>query len=251
MYASQDAEGQPGVIRHVIWSDVVACPRCAATTTYAELRVRYQPLRFSDDASCAGCGYQDVAKAWSRVTETVKDDVLDVEVTRRLRVPWRIYGRGENGNWMRPATDQDLSDARSVETDELPVGAPVRRLVWGDLHRGGYHLGMTHLHHLYSPRNFRTIAHLWAAIDHEATELRDALRLFVLSYNASHATLMTRVVLKKNSTDFILTGAQSGVMYVSGLPVEKNVLAGLRRKVKVFADAAHPWPRWSSRRCYR
>ena len=37
--------------------------------------------------------------------------------------------------------------------------------------------------------------------------------------------------------DFVLTGAQSGVMYVSSLPVEKNVFAGVERKIKTFANA--------------
>lgn len=32
---------------------------------------------------------------------------------------------------------------------------------------------------------------------------------------------MTRVVAKRNAKDFVLTGAQSGVLYISKLPVEK------------------------------
>jgi len=119
----------------------------------------------------------------------------------------------------------------------LPAEAPIRELHWGDLHRSGYHHGMTHLHHLYTARNFRALAVLWRLIDDEPEELRQALRLLVLSYNAAHSTLMTRVVLKKNSTDFVVTGAQSGVMYVSGLPVEKNVFVGVRRKISTFAAA--------------
>ena len=59
----------------------------------------------------------------------------------------------------------------------------------------------------------------------------------LLSYNASHCTLMTRVVAKKASKDFVLTGAQSGVLYISKLPVEKNILLGLRRKAKPIAEA--------------
>ena len=51
-----------------------------------------------------------------------------------------------------------------------------------------------------------------------------------------HSTLMTRVVVKKNSKDFVLTGAQSGVLYISSLPVEKNILTGIERKYKNFAD---------------
>src|SRR5690606_41092506 len=34
-----------------------------------------------------------------------------------------------------------------------------------------------------------------------------------------------------------LTGAQSGVLYISGLPVEKNVIEGIARKAKSFRNA--------------
>ena len=48
---------------------------------------------------------------------------------------------------------------------------------------------------------------------------------------------MTRVVAKRNAKDFVLTGAQSGVLYISKLPVEKNILLGLKRKSIPFEEA--------------
>ena len=44
-------------------------------------------------------------------------------------------------------------------------------------------------------------------------------------------------MVKTGSKDFILTGAQSGVLYVSSLPVEKNVLLGIARKAAPFVSA--------------
>ena len=67
--------------------------------------------------------------------------------------------------------------------------------------------------------------------------MQDALRLLVLSYNATHSTLMTRVVVKNGENDFVQTSAQSGVLYVSGLPVEKNILQGVKRKIKFFRQS--------------
>ena len=64
-----------------------------------------------------------------------------------------------------------------------------------------------------------------------------ALKLLLLSYNGAHCTLMTRVVAKHDAKDFVLTGAQSGVLYISKLPVEKNILLGLKRKAKPFEEA--------------
>lgn len=236
LYASTGPGGQDGVIRHVIWSDVVTCPKCGNETTYADVRVRYGPLRFDDHFSCP-CGYYGSPDDWQRVVETFKDPWTGETGTRRRRVPWKVYGKSADGNWSREATERDAAAEDEVAKRGLPEGAPIVPLHWGDLHRSGYHQGITHLHHLYTARNFYALATLWRLIDEEPTELREALRLLVLSYNATHSTLMTRVVLKKQSKDFIVTGAQSGVMYVSGLPVEKNVFIGVERKIKTFSAA--------------
>jgi 16S rRNA G966 N2-methylase RsmD len=236
LYDAEGPGGQVGTVRQIIWSDVVQCPRCGAETTYVETRVRYEPLRFDDSFTCV-CSYTGSPDDWARALEDVVDPWTGETHRRRRRVPWRVYGTSSTGNWSRIATDEDGVAEADVLARDLPTGAPIVPLHWGDLHRSGYHQGMTHLHHLYTARNFRALATLWQLIEDEPKEFREALRLLVLSYNAAHSTLMTRVVLKKDSKDFVVTGAQSGVMYVSGLPVEKNVFVGVRRKIKTFAAA--------------
>lgn len=236
LYDAKSPDGQDGVVRQIIWSDVVECPRCGIETTYTDTRVRYGPLRFDDRFTCS-CGHTGSPDDWKRVHEDVVDPWTGEAQTRRRRVPWKVYGSSATGNWSRAATDDDAAAEADALARGLPVGAPIVPLRWGDLHRSGYHQGMTHLHHLYTARNFRALATLWQSIEDEPEDLREALRLLVLSYNAAHSTLMTRVVLKKNSKDFVVTGAQSGVMYVSGMPVEKNVFTGVQRKIKTFAAA--------------
>jgi hypothetical protein len=78
---------------------------------------------------------------------------------------------------------------------------------------------------------------MWELAGEFPDDTRDALRLLILSYNSSHSTLMTRVVVKKGQKDLVLTGSQSGVLYISGLPVEKNVIEGVARKAKAFKEA--------------
>jgi hypothetical protein len=43
--------------------------------------------------------------------------------------------------------------------------------------------------------------------------------------------------VKKGIQDFVTTGAQSGVLYVSGLPLEKNIYKGLMRKITTLSEA--------------
>jgi hypothetical protein len=98
-------------------------------------------------------------------------------------------------------------------------------------------MGISHLHHFYTKQNFLAMNLLWRKAEEFEVKVSNAIRLLLLSYNASHATLMTRVVVKKNSKDFVLTSAQSGVLYISSLPVEKNIFMGVKRKLKSFEDA--------------
>lgn len=237
LYQAEDPAGEIGAIRHTIWADVLVCPNCRTETTYWRAAVRHDPLRLESSFTCSGCRKEIAVDQCERPVETVDDPLLGRTVERKRRVPVLVYGKSKSGNWRREATLADTHLAERASETEIPSGAPVADIAWGDLYRAGYHRGITHVHHFYTRRNFLAVAVLWNLIDEFDEDIRDALRLLVLSFNATHSTLMTRVVVKKNQKDLVLTGAQSGVLYVSGLPVEKNVFEGVRRKAATFVEA--------------
>lgn len=236
IYAAKDPSGEIGTIRHVIWSDIVICPHCSRETTYWDATVRYDPLVMSDNFECKGC--QKIVKVddCERAFETVPD-MFEGEVVRKKRVVARVYGITGKTKWQRSTIKDDIEIIEEIDTMPLPSSAPNADIVWGDLHRSGYHKGIKKLHHFYTRRNFLVVATMWELASKFPEAVRDALRLVILSYNSSHSTLMTRVVVKKGQKDLVLTGAQSGVLYISGLPVEKNVIEGVARKAKVFKEA--------------
>jgi 16S rRNA G966 N2-methylase RsmD len=237
VYFAKDPEGNKGVIRHVIWSDVLSCPKCQKENTYLESLVDTQPIKVRDNFICQKCGIGSPANFAKRVTEKYNDPILKRTITRKKRVPVIVYGQTGSKKWKRPVNSSDVRLISKVSKISIPKGAPIEALKWGDLYRAGYHLGISHLHHFYTSRNFLVLARLWEAIKQEPLEYQNALRLLILSYNSSHSTLMTRVVIKKRQKDFVLTGAQSGVLYISGLPVEKNIFLGVKRKVKTLSEA--------------
>lgn len=240
LLAVADDRGCPGVLRHAIWSDVLLCPHCGHEQSFWEVAVCRQPLRLREADEphvCPACATTTRLGAAGRATEVVFDELLGQSVERRKRVPVRIHGRTGTRKWQREVLPSDLELLRQVDAHPLPASTPVAPLKLGDLYRSGYHFGMTHLHHLYTRRNLISVATLLELVERRDARVRDALRLLVLSYNQSHATLMTRVVVKSGQTDFVLTGAQSGVLYVSSLPVEKNVIDGIARKVKPLRDS--------------
>lgn len=240
LLVAEDDQGHPGVLRHAIWSEVLVCPECGHEHSWWGAAVKRNPLRLragDELVECPACHEPSSLCSCARATERVFDDVLGKVVERRKRVLVRVYGRTGKRKWQRSPMPSDQDVLTEVNGRAVPASVPVAELVLGDLYRSGYHFGITHLHHLYTRRNLITIATLMELVSKRTSEVQDALRLLVLSYNQSHATLMTRVVVKDGSTDFVLTGAQSGVLYVSGLPVEKNVIEGIGRKVKPFRDS--------------
>ena len=237
LYAAIDDEGKEGWIRHAIWSDVLACPDCRGETTFWDAAVTLAPAAIAQNFKCPACGCVVSMDEIERVFETFQDLLTGRIAERKKRVLKRIYGESQGRKWSRPATAEDEVILRQASETPIPAWFPIAEIPWGDLYRSGYHKGITHLHHFYTPRNLLAMATIWEQIETAPPELRDALKFLALSYNATHATLMTRVVVKQSEKDFVLTGAQSGVLYISGLPVEKNLFAGLRRKAKTIAQA--------------
>lgn len=235
-----DDEGGVGVLRHAIWSEVLICPHCAHEHTFWDAAIEEAPLRLRGaDApyACQSCGKSISTGSAGRAVETVQDPLLGIQVQQRKRVLQRVYGKTGSRKWRRPVNQSDLAALDLVASYPLPCSIPVAELTRGDLYRSGYHFGITHLHHLYTRRNLICLGTLLDLVEERDASVQAALKLLVLSYNQSHSTLMTRVVIKDGQSNFVLTGAQSGVLYISSLPVEKNILEGVARKVKPLRDS--------------
>lgn len=237
MYDALDPSGRQGSIRHAVWSDLISCPECGNELSLWDASVTLKPAQIATRFDCPKCHSEVALDDAVRKTETLKDELLGRSVESRSRVVARIYGSTGKSRWSRAVTSDDLELLSRIEAEPMPGCVPHVSIPWGDLYRGGYHKGMTHLHHFYTRRNLIIFAALWEATESYSHSLRDALRFWLLSYNAAHATIMTRVVAKSNQKDLVVTSAQPGVLYVSGLPVEKNLFAGLRRKLKTITDA--------------
>mgnify|MGYP005840025877 CR=1 FL=1 len=237
LYKAKNPEGVDGYIRHAIWSDILICRHCQNEVPYWDAAVRFDPLKMVSSFTCPYCKEKIEIDSCNRATETVEDTFSRKPVTQKKRVLARIYGQSGKTKWSRPPTDDDYELYSRINMLGLPETAPNQRIEWGDLRRSGYHKGIESLHHFYTRRNFFVLSTLWEMISAYDAEIQNALKMLVLSYNASHSTLMTRVVVKKGQKDLVLTGAQSGVLYVSGLPVEKNILEGISKKAKALAKA--------------
>lgn len=235
-YAAKSPEGAAGSIRYAIWTEILVCPECGAEIDYFSHGTSRNPATIKDSIECPCCHKVSFVDEMAFLTEDYDDRLLGKTISRKKRKLAWIYGVSDGVNWDRAATTEDEAIICKLEEEFTPTETP-REIEWGDLHRTGYHYGITHLHHFYTIRNFRVMSELWKLTGTYPEREADALKLLLLSYNGAHCTLMTRVVAKHDAKDFVLTGAQSGVLYISKLPVEKNILLGLKRKAKPFEEA--------------
>ena len=224
-------------MRHVIWSDLLRCPRCHRNVSLWDSCVSRAPAAFTSRFTCHHCAYHVSLDEAERVTETTADEVLATNRQVRARRPVWLYGSTGSSCWSRPVNQDDLELLSRIDRAPLPDSVPVVAIPWGDLYRRGYHQGITHLHHFYTRRNLIVFTRLWERTKAYSGAMTAALRFWLLSYNAAHATVMTRVVAKSGQPDLVVTSAQPGVLYVSGLAVEKNLIAGLRRKLSTITRA--------------
>lgn len=237
LYSCRDESGKDSQIRHTVWSDVLVCPKCDQEITYHDLFVEHDPINIKDTGICPNCSFDGGKEDFINKLETIKDPILNQELQQKTRVPVLIYGQTNKNKWKRTVNQDDIDLISVIKKEFIRNKYEPKNIEWGELFRSGYHTGITHLHHFYTQRNYYVMMKLWEMTDNYSEKIRDALRLVLLSYNAAHSTLMTRVVVKKNSKDFVLTSAQSGVLYISSLPVEKNIIIGTERKLKNFIDA--------------
>lgn len=237
LYEAEDNDGEMGIIRHIVYTEFIQCKNCKNEDSYGNACVSFNPVKINADWTCNQCGLTQQVKKSTRVVEEKYDEFLSKNILIRKRRPFIIYGKTKGKNWRRRATKSDIEIDYIANSKTVKDSVPQTEMDWGDLHRTGYHNGISHIHHFYTPRNLAVLSIFWDELKNAKSEFVNSLKLWILSYNTSHSTMMTRVVLKKNQNDFVLTGAQPGVLYISSLPVEKNIIFGLERKIKTFTKA--------------
>lgn len=124
-------------------------------------------------------------------TEQYYDGILRKTCTRKKRIPAWVYGVTDGRNWNRAAIADDVDRVIEVERELQRVDSSPKKIQWGELHRNGYHYGISYLHQFYTARNYLVIRKLWDAADNYTSSIRDAIRLLLLkSYDEAYSSIL-------------------------------------------------------------
>jgi 16S rRNA G966 N2-methylase RsmD len=239
MYAVIDPNGTVGELRHAVWTEHLFCPRCQLEMRFWESAVSVHPPAIRDRILCQ-CGHNFRSAAAKRVIEDYFDPLTQEWRQRRVRSLAWVCGVSGSTTWQRPVETSDIDVLSDISDDALRAIVPKVEVINPgamELYRSGYHFGLKYLHDFYTRRNLATIASAWQLVSADQSSLGRSLRLWLSSYNATHSTIMTRIVAKKSAKELVVTGAQPAALYVSSIPVEKNILRGLERKLNSFVKS--------------
>lgn len=216
-----------GTVNYIIWSDVFTCPDCTGEVVFWDTAVDKRAGKVRKKFRCPKCDAELNKKSMKRAWVTMYDEVLGKTIRRVKRVPVLVDYNVGSSRFEKVPDAFDLALVEKIDELNIPYWYPTDPLPEGDKTAEPRRLGITHVHHFYTKRNLWVLSQLHQAVRPD-TRVGRALRFLIQSYNLTHSTLMTRIIFKSNGSKPTLSGHQSGTLYVSSLPVEKNILRGLR-----------------------
>ena len=244
-----------GKINYIIWSDCYICPICANEIIFWDTAINKVEGRILDDFNCPKCNTvlsktpanqkreekkqptdrRPIAEKLERSWVTKYDSRLNTTVRIIKQVPVLINYtiKGEKGRFEKKPDQFDFDLLNKIDEFDINYRFPTNRIPKGDKTGEPINRGITHVHHFYTRRNLLFLSALRDKAKNSPIERQ--LKFLINSYDLTHSTLMSRIIFKSGGKKPVLTGYQSGTLYIPSLPVEKNIIEGIRnQKLKII-----------------
>lgn len=213
MYETLHVDGKTkGRIDYTVWSEVFICPDCDCEVVFLEEAMDKESKRVMKTFTCPHCSADIAKKMMERAVETVYDDLLTSSRQQPKRKPVEIVYRVGKEKHSKIPDEQDIRLLARIAKLPSPQGIPLTAYPYDDMWEAPRMLarGITHVHHLFMPRQLRIVALLWSkALTAQAAVM--SMLLFWLDQSIAGLSLLNRY----GPTHFSQVNRQmSGVCYV-------------------------------------
>jgi 16S rRNA G966 N2-methylase RsmD len=223
--------GVPSV-NYVLWSQVLLCTNCGADISFADAVIAPDGSMVSS-FDCPSCSVELTKSICENRHASVFDPILGQAVERNEYRP-RYVARDSAD--LEELNASDLSAIQAGERLSFD-GVPVVPLMfdgreWGDMYRAGYHFGVTHVHHFWTPRNLAVLSAMWRQAS--SMEHANQMRFVLTSFMVKTGSLMHNVSVKDGRVN--LAGQIFNTLQIPSLSAERNLFQLAEGKV---ADLTH------------
>ncbi len=223
---------QPGRINYTVWSDVFICPICSGEIVFWEAAVDHHAGKVMDEFRCPHCQSLQTKRSLARARKTVFDKALNQAIQQTKSTPVLINYTAGKARSEKAVSAFDHALIEKIESADNPYWYPTDRMPDGyNTEQPKKSHGITHVHHFYTRRNLHVISDL-----NDITKNAPEIYMVKSAYDLTHSTTMSRMIFKAGNK-LVLTGYQSGTLYISSIPIEKNIINGFKDKIREFIKA--------------
>ncbi|HDH16017.1 MAG TPA: DNA methylase [Gammaproteobacteria bacterium] len=221
MYETKHSDGRIGKINYTVWSDVFACPECAADIVFWDEAVDQENGKVRDKFPCPKCGASLTKRSMERSWETIFDTALNKTVKQAKHVPVRInYSvNGLSGRFEKSPDKEDLELVRRINSEPIEDWIPTDELPDGfNTEQPKRSHGLTNVHHFYTKRNLRALAALRRLL--KSSDMEEQL-LCLVGDQLPRASKMHKIAISRLNTNLSKTaGILAGTLYVPSNQIE-------------------------------
>lgn len=231
------ASGAKGKVNYIIWSDVFICSDCSSEIVFWDSAVDRSLGKIKDSIECRNCGANHTKSNLDRVWLSEFSTADNSIVKKAKQIPVLInYTVGGKRYEKRP-DEEDLALVDKINSLEIDEAAGETIIPDGfNTRQPKISHGVSCVRDFYTKRNFYALSALRQSLPEN--RVGKAMEFLINSYDLTHSTLMTRVIFKGGGKKPVLTGYQSGTLYISSLPVEKNIFQGiLKQKLPIILSS--------------
>jgi DNA modification methylase len=224
MYTTDVPGRTPGTLNYAVWSDVFFCECGAEVTLWHVVRSADKSLVLETLSRCPKCKADLSKRSLQKATTTFADSFTGRSVSQNkqgiLLIEYTVGGRAQK----KQPTEFDSELIARIERQQVSAYCPTQPMMfkdgpWGDMHRSGYHYGITHAHHFWTRRNLLVLSDLF---DRAAThQFPHEMRFVCTSFAVKTGTRMHNIGLKDGRIN--LAGQTYNTLQLTSLSAERNL----------------------------
>ena len=225
-------QSQTARLNYAVWSDAFFCDCGTELTLWHVTTARDKSLVLETLARCPKCKADLAKRTLQKATYTFADEFIGKKVTQNKQIMLLIeYITGDRARKKKP-TAFDLDLIAKIQRKPLSAYCPTQPMMfkgvdWGDMHRSGYHYGVSHAHHFWTRRNLLVLSDLFQrASSHSHSH---EMRFVCTSFAVKTGSRMHNIGLKDGKIN--LAGQAYNTLQLTSLAAERNLFSLASGKV--------------------